>query len=167
MTDGPASVPAGAQPGGGSVACPRCSVLNPGGSNFCAACGTALPTDEGPSTGALPELGVDVPGEGEVGQLVVIRGSLAGARYALDKELMQIGRHPDSDVFLDDVTVSRRHAEVQRRPDGQHVLTDVGSLNGTYLNNERVESAALREGAQIQIGKFRLVFVIGQLGGAA
>lgn len=167
MTDGPASVPAGAQPGGGSVACPRCSVLNPGGSNFCAACGTALPADEGPSTGALPELGVDVPGEGEVGQLVVVRGATAGARYALDAEVTRIGRHPDSDVFLDDVTVSRRHAEVHRRGDGQYLLSDVGSLNGTYLNNERVDSAVLREGAQLQVGKFRLVFVIGPLGGPA
>jgi pSer/pThr/pTyr-binding forkhead associated (FHA) protein len=142
-------------------------VSNPGGANFCSACGTPLPVDDGPSTGALPEVGVDVPGEGEVGQLVVVRGPLAGARYALEREVTSVGRHPDSDVFLDDVTVSRRHAEVHRRDDGQYLLTDVGSLNGTYLNNERVESAALREGAQIQVGKFRLVFVIGQLGGSA
>lgn len=167
MTDEGSSASPGGVPAGGGVVCPRCSVANPPGANFCSACGTPLPADEGPSTGAMQQVGVDVPGDGEVGQLVVIRGSLAGARYALDKELVQIGRHPDSDVFLDDVTVSRRHAEVLRRPDGQYVLTDVGSLNGTYLNNERVETAALREGAQIQIGKFRLVFVIGQLGGAA
>lgn len=167
MTEGAAPEQAGGGPVDGGVMCPRCSLLNPAGANFCSACGTALPVDDGPSTGALPELGVDVPGEGEVGQLVVIRGSMAGARYALTKAVTTIGRHPDSDLFLDDVTVSRRHAEVQRRDDGQYLLGDVGSLNGTYLNNERVESAALREGAQIQVGKFRLVFVIGQLGGPA
>lgn len=148
------------------VVCPRCSVLNPGGARFCTACGAELPEEEA-ATGSLTEVGVDVPGAGEVGQLIVTRGATAGARYALGAGTTSIGRHPDSDVFLDDITVSRRHAEVRRSSDGLFLLADVGSLNGTYLDGDRVEEAALREGAQIQVGKFRLVFVIGELGGHA
>jgi hypothetical protein len=159
----------GPGPGGGTgtVVCPRCSVTNLAGANYCSACGAELPADDGPATGALPEIGVDVPGEGEVGQLVVTRGATAGARYALSDGTTTIGRHPDSDVFLDDVTVSRRHAEISRGPEGVYLLKDVGSLNGTYLDGDRVDEVSLREGAQIQVGKFRLVFVIGELGGRA
>lgn len=149
------------------VVCPRCGMENPTGANFCSACGAELPAEEEVATGRLPLVGVDMAGAGEVGQLVVTRGATAGARYALTSELTRIGRHPDSDVFLDDVTVSRRHAEVARTPEGVYVLRDVGSLNGTYLDGERIEEVALREGAQVQIGKFRLVFVIGELGGRA
>jgi hypothetical protein len=149
------------------LACPRCSVVNPPGANFCTACGSELPPDDEPITDALPQLGVDVPGPGEVGQLVITRGATAGARYALSSEVTTVGRHPDSTIFLDDVTVSRRHAEVRRLPDGQYLLSDVGSLNGTYLDGARVEEAMLREGGQVQVGKFRLVFVIGSLGGGA
>jgi len=149
------------------VICPVCSVANVVGSNFCTACGSALPAEDDNVTGAFPVVGLDVPAEGEVGQLVVTRGPTAGSRYALDESLTSIGRHPDSGIFLDDVTVSRRHSEIRRGADGQYVLSDVGSLNGTYLDGERVEEAVLREGAQIQVGKYRLVFVIGTLGGAA
>lgn len=147
--------------------CPVCSVSNAVGANYCTACGAALPADDETATGSFPLLGVDVPAEGEVGQLVVTRGPTAGSRYALVEALTAIGRHPDSGIFLDDVTVSRRHAEIRRSSEGQYVLTDVGSLNGTYLDGERVEEALLREGAQVQVGKYRLVFVIGTLGGAA
>ncbi|MCB1269058.1 MAG: FHA domain-containing protein [Microthrixaceae bacterium] len=111
-------------------------------------------------------LGVDVPDAGEVGQLVVTRGPTAGSRYALDEDVVTIGRHPDSTIFLDDVTVSRRHAEIVHTESGYEVV-DVGSLNGTYLDGDRVEEAVLREGAQVQVGKYRLVFVIGTLGGGA
>ncbi|MFZ4669487.1 MAG: FHA domain-containing protein [Microthrixaceae bacterium] len=149
------------------IVCPRCSLLNAAGANFCSACGAELPDDDERTTGSIPQIGVDVAGEGEVGQLVVTRGSTAGAKYALTDAITTIGRHPQSSVFLDDITVSRRHAEVLRSDDGTFVLRDVGSLNGTYLDGERVPEALLREGAQIQIGKFRLVFVIGELGGAA
>jgi pSer/pThr/pTyr-binding forkhead associated (FHA) protein len=148
------------------VTCPRCSVLNAPTANFCSACGTTLPGDE-QVTGTYPQAGVDVPSEGEVGQLVVTRGATAGARYALTGSETTIGRHPDSSIFLDDVTVSRRHARVVQEDSGQYAIEDVGSLNGTYLDGERVEQAVLREGAQIQVGKFRLVFVIGTLGGHA
>jgi pSer/pThr/pTyr-binding forkhead associated (FHA) protein len=92
--------------------------------------------------------------------LVVRRGPNAGARFLLDHDVTTSGRHPDSDIFLDDVTVSRRHAEFHRGPGG-FTVRDVGSLNGTYVNRERVESATLSNGDEVQIGKFRLVFVAG------
>ena len=93
--------------------------------------------------------------------LVVRRGPNEGSKYTLDAEVTRAGRHPDSDIFLDDITVSRRHAEVIRRADGFHVV-DVGSLNGTYVNRDRVEEARLSNGDELQIGKFKLVFFTGQ-----
>jgi len=92
--------------------------------------------------------------------LVVRRGPNAGARFLLDHDVTTSGRHPDSDIFLDDVTVSRRHAEFHRGGAG-FTVRDVGSLNGTYVNRERVESATLSNGDEVQIGKFRLVFIAG------
>ena len=92
--------------------------------------------------------------------LVVRRGPNAGARFLLDHDVTTSGRHPDSDIFLDDVTVSRRHAEFHRGGAG-FTVRDVGSLNVTYVNRERVESATLSNGDEVQIGKFRLVFIAG------
>jgi pSer/pThr/pTyr-binding forkhead associated (FHA) protein len=92
--------------------------------------------------------------------LVVRRGPNAGSRFLLDTDVTTAGRHPESDIFLDDVTVSRRHAEF-RREAGVFVVRDVGSLNGTYVNRERVESATLANGDEVQVGKFRLVFLSG------
>jgi pSer/pThr/pTyr-binding forkhead associated (FHA) protein len=92
--------------------------------------------------------------------LVVKRGPNAGSRFQLDKEVVSAGRHPQSDIFLDDVTVSRRHAEFRRTPQGYEV-SDVGSLNGTYVNREPIESSTLSNGDEVQIGKFRLVFLTG------
>jgi pSer/pThr/pTyr-binding forkhead associated (FHA) protein len=92
--------------------------------------------------------------------LVVRRGPNAGARFLLDHDVTTSGRHPDSDIFLDDVTVSRRHAEFHRES-GTFTVRDVGSLNGTYVNRERVETATLSSGDEVQIGKFRLVFIAG------
>jgi hypothetical protein len=92
--------------------------------------------------------------------LIVRRGPNAGARFLLDRDVTTSGRHPDSDIFLDDVTVSRRHAEFHRGPGG-FTVRDVGSLNGTYVNRERVESATLNNGDEVQIGKFRMVFIAG------
>jgi pSer/pThr/pTyr-binding forkhead associated (FHA) protein len=98
---------------------------------------------------------------GTIGMLVVKRGPNAGSKFVLDSDLTRAGRHPDSDIFLDDVTVSRRHAEVVHGSDG-YVLRDVGSLNGTYLNRERIETEApLQNGDELQIGKFKLVFFSG------
>jgi pSer/pThr/pTyr-binding forkhead associated (FHA) protein len=91
---------------------------------------------------------------------VVRRGPNAGSRFLLDTEVTTAGRHPESDIFLDDVTVSRRHAEF-RREAGVFTVRDVGSLNGTYVNRERVESATLANADEVQIGKFRLVFLAG------
>jgi pSer/pThr/pTyr-binding forkhead associated (FHA) protein len=92
--------------------------------------------------------------------LVVKRGPNAGSRFLLDQPTTSAGRHPDSDIFLDDVTVSRRHAEF--RVDGSEFqVVDVGSLNGTYVNREPVDAAPLANGDEVQIGKFRLVFLTG------
>jgi hypothetical protein len=92
--------------------------------------------------------------------LVVRRGPNAGSRFLLDADVTTAGRHPESDIFLDDITVSRRHAEFVREGDG-FALRDVGSLNGTYLNRERIEHAVLAGGDEVQIGKYRLVFLAG------
>ena len=92
--------------------------------------------------------------------LVVKRGPNAGSRFLLDQASTSAGRHPDSDIFLDDVTVSRRHAEF-RLESGEFQVVDVGSLNGTYVNREPVDSATLTNGDEVQIGKFRLVFLTG------
>ena len=104
------------------------------------------------SFGALP------PGSA---LLLVMRGPNAGSRFRLDGELTTAGRHPDSDIFLDDVTVSRRHAEFYRSG-ARFTVRDVGSLNGTYVNRERIEEAELTGGDEVQIGKFRLLFLTSQ-----
>ncbi|ALA67476.1 oxoglutarate dehydrogenase inhibitor Odhl [Corynebacterium lactis] len=93
--------------------------------------------------------------------LVVKRGPNAGSRFLLDQAVTTAGRHPDSDIFLDDVTVSRRHAEFRKDGD-QFEVVDVGSLNGTYVNREPKNSAVLSNGDEVQVGKFRLVFLIGR-----
>jgi len=92
--------------------------------------------------------------------LVVLHGPNAGARFLLDSDEVSSGRHPDSDIFLDDVTVSRKHATF-RREGGVFLVRDVGSLNGTYVNRERIDEAVLRTRDEVQIGKFRLVFYAG------
>jgi pSer/pThr/pTyr-binding forkhead associated (FHA) protein len=97
---------------------------------------------------------------GDPAMLVVTRGPGSGSRYALDRPETRIGRHPEAHLFLDDVTVSRRHALVSE-VDGTFVLTDQASLNGTYVGNERVDSRVLASGDELQIGRFRLLFLIG------
>jgi pSer/pThr/pTyr-binding forkhead associated (FHA) protein len=89
--------------------------------------------------------------------LIVQRGPNAGSRFLLNTDQVSAGRHQDSDIFLDDISVSRRHATFTRTPDGT-VLTDRGSLNGTYVNRDLVDSTLLRHGDEVQIGKFRLIF---------
>nr|WP_245827896.1 FHA domain-containing protein [Sinomonas mesophila] len=91
--------------------------------------------------------------------LIAHSGPNAGARFLLDSDVTTAGRHPDADIFLDDVTVSRRHAEFRRAGTGFEVV-DAGSLNGTYVNHDRVDQVALRTGAEVQIGKFRLTFYL-------
>lgn len=93
--------------------------------------------------------------------LIVLRGPNTGARFLLDDEEVSVGRHTSSDIFLDDVTVSRRHAVFARTGDGYEVR-DTGSLNGTYVNRERIDTAPLEQGDEVQIGKFRLVHYRGR-----
>jgi hypothetical protein len=95
--------------------------------------------------------------------LVVQRGPSAGSRFLLDTDVVSAGRHPDSEIFLDDVTVSRRHAEFRRGPDG-YTVADVGSLNGTYVNRDRIDEVALQGGDEVQIGKYRLVYFASHAG---
>ena len=143
---------------------------NPPESNFCSSCGSTLDLmDDRTITLTAVDPLQDAPGPeddlvipvGELakgtGVLIVRAGSQAGARFTLDSDITRLGRHPGSEISLDDITVSRRHAEVQRTEDG-YAVADSGSLNGTYVNQERVEHATLRHGDELQIGKFRLVF---------
>lgn len=113
-----------------------------------------------------PDSGLSAEDEATIGALrpgtallVVVRGPNNGARFLLDDAEVTSGRHPDSDIFLDDVTVSRRHAQLLRSPDGIEVQ-DSGSLNGTYLNDRRIERAPLAEGDRLQVGKYKLLFVL-------
>ncbi|MPZ68974.1 MAG: FHA domain-containing protein [Actinobacteria bacterium] len=152
--------------------CTNCGHRNPEGANFCSSCGAAL-TGEGSDTTitfAPAELEADLEEEihispeeleGGRGVLVVKRGPNAGSKFFLDSETTEVGRNPDSDIFLDDITVSRRHAEITQKEGEGFKLNDVGSLNGTYVNKERVEEATLRSGDEIQIGKFKLIFLTG------
>ncbi|MPZ72932.1 MAG: FHA domain-containing protein [Nitriliruptorales bacterium] len=148
--------------------CTHCGHENPAGANFCGNCGRPLPGTGDTTTGALrfdesaepvdlADAGIDTS-ELEAGTalLVGVRGSNRGARFLLDRDVITAGRHPDSDIFLDDITVSRRHAEF-RRDDQRFWVHDVGSLNGTYVNGERAEDQLLQTGDEVQIGKFKLV----------
>jgi pSer/pThr/pTyr-binding forkhead associated (FHA) protein len=136
--------------------CRQCGHQNESGANFCSSCGSPLPHED-EATLSLTELAELPPG---MGMLVVRRGPNAGSRYVLDSEVTALGRHPDSDIFLDDITVSRRHAVV-RRVEGGYEVSDVGSLNGTYVDHKRVDTAPLDHLADLQIGRFVLVFLVG------
>lgn len=89
--------------------------------------------------------------------LIVTRGPNLGARFLLDADVTVAGRHPNADIFLDDVTVSRKHVEF-RRESGEFQIIDLGSLNGTYMLGERVDRAPLKNGNDVQIGKFKMIF---------
>jgi hypothetical protein len=164
-----------------SVYCTGCGEANPDGARFCSQCGTPLMRGQGERTTETTSMisvgGGDVAdtefGDDSVADaatldalpagtalLVVRRGPNAGSRFLLDSDLTLVGRHPDSDIFLDDVTVSRRHAEFYRQG-GRFTVRDVGSLNGTYVNRERIEETDLSGGDEVQVGKFRLVFLLG------
>jgi pSer/pThr/pTyr-binding forkhead associated (FHA) protein len=150
------------------VYCPECGFQNPEASNYCAKCGALLVRDEGGSDTTMsytPEEGEEEAGTilEEIkaeGPALVVRsgGGRAGELFVLEKEETTVGRSPDCDVFLDDVTVSRRHALVVRR-DAQFFIEDRGSLNGTFLNRRRIESGPLEDGDELQIGKYKLTFL--------
>jgi pSer/pThr/pTyr-binding forkhead associated (FHA) protein len=151
------------------VFCNQCGHRNPPDSSFCSSCGSPLdvqsdrtitlapvdPLQESSSTdddivvpmGELPT---------DTAVLIVRGGAQAGDRFTLGDGRIRLGRHPDSEIVLDDITVSRRHASIERTADG-YVVTDAGSLNGTYVNQARIDQAVLQHGDELQVGKFRLV----------
>lgn len=159
-----------------NVFCNHCGHGHPEGRDFCSSCGAVLErsTRGDPATKTIkftPVGAVGEAGENEVcvavgdvpsgaGVLAVMRGPDAGSRYLLSAGVTTLGRQPDNDIFLDDVTVSRRQAEIIGAG-GTFTVCDLDSLNGTYLNGERTEEAALHSGDELQIGKFQLVFVAG------
>ena len=151
------------------VFCNHCGHRNPPDSMFCSSCGSALdlqgdrtitltavdPLQEspGPEDDVIIPMG-ELPTDNAV--LIVRSGPQAGDRFTLLNDLTRLGRHPDSEIMLDDITVSRRHVAIERTPEG-YVATDAGSLNGTYVNQERIDRAVLKHGDELQVGKFRLV----------
>src|SRR3954466_14990717 len=158
-----------------SVYCTQCGHANPEDARFCSRCGSPLSAPAPVAADTTSTISPEAL-EAETGQtllpdraaleqlppgtalLVVMRGPNSGSRFLLDSDLTTAGRHPQSDIFLDDVTVSRRHVEFRRVPDGSFTVADVGSLNGTYVNRERIDQVALSNGDEVQIGKYRLFF---------
>jgi len=159
------------------IVCINCGHHNLPPARFCSSCGAVLDSSDAGEETTITFAPVDATGEvldeevalaiGELSEsaamVVVKRGPNAGSKFVLENEVTRAGRHPDSDIFLDDITVSRRHAEIHRGAEG-YTVRDAGSLNGTYLNRERIDDASLANGDELQIGKFRLVFFVG--GGA-
>jgi hypothetical protein len=146
------------------IVCPGCAARNRRDARFCARCGHALDADATARLDDVEDVQDDVVdlAEGEKlasATLVVLRGPTAGSRLAVVEVVTSIGRATDSAVFLDDVTVSRKHAEIRRLGD-RFLIRDVGSLNGTYVNGERVEEAQLSNGDDLQVGKFKLRFLL-------
>ncbi|MFI1488477.1 FHA domain-containing protein [Streptomyces sp. NPDC020747] len=191
-SNAPAGQPRQEDPSMSALVCTRCGNRNAEASRFCSNCGAPLragATPERPSetTSTISISGLEAYDAEVTGQtqmpmlspeaqaavdalplgsalLVVRRGPNSGSRFLLDGELTTAGRHPQSDIFLDDVTVSRRHVEFRRVSDGSFTVADVGSLNGTYVNRERIDSVPLSNGDEVQIGKYRLVFHASQRG---
>jgi pSer/pThr/pTyr-binding forkhead associated (FHA) protein len=174
--------------------CTNCGKQNPDDARFCAQCGTRMVTADAsapagaagsgePAVESTATITFGAPEKVESDErrlnhadsaavdalphghalLVVQRGPSAGSRFLLDTDLVTAGRHPESEIFLDDVTVSRRHAEF-RRTSGGFTVSDVGSLNGTYVNRDRIDEVALQDGDEVQIGKYRLVFFASHAG---
>ncbi|MHC0432847.1 FHA domain-containing protein [Streptomyces sp. O3] len=188
----PAGQPRQEEPSMSALVCTRCGNRNAEASRFCSNCGAPLragASAERPSetTSTISISGLEAYEAEATGQnpvptlspeaqaavdalpfgsalLVVRRGPNSGSRFLLDGDLTTAGRHPQSDIFLDDVTVSRRHVEFRRGADGAFTAADVGSLNGTYVNREPVDSVVLANGDEVQIGKYRLVFYASQRG---
>lgn len=160
----------------GQVYCTHCGHQNPAEANFCGNCGRPLHApSEAATTGSLRpeeleafEVAERLDAQSVLSELArgtallhVLRGPNEGARYLLDSDVVTVGRHPDSDIFLDDITVSRRHAEL-RRDDNGFSVHDVGSLNGTYVNGRRVEDQVVTTGDELQVGKFKLMAIVAE-----
>jgi len=153
------------------IYCPECGFQNQEAANYCSKCGAALVHDpaEGDTTmtftpdegeeGEGPPIAEEITAEGPA---LVVRsgGGRAGEHFSPQGERTTIGRSPDCDIFLDDVTVSRKHA-VLVQDDGRFTIEDQGSLNGTYVNRRRIDSSPLSDGDELQIGKYRLTFLLG------
>lgn len=146
--------------------CSQCGHQNTDGANFCSACGQSLLAVGDDLTvtfhTTLPDGDlVDVTlgsSDSAPAALVINRGPDSGQVYLLDRDVVVAGRNPEAEIFLDDVTVSRRHAEIRRIGNG-YTVVDAGSLNGTYVNTQRVGEQTLHAGDEVQIGKFHLVFL--------
>ncbi|WP_330456601.1 FHA domain-containing protein [Streptomyces sp. NBC_00820] len=185
-SNAPAGLPRQEDPSMSVLVCTRCGNRNAENARFCSHCGAPLRAGVAPeraseTTSTISISGIEAYDAEVTGQtavpmlspeaqaavdalpqgsalLVVRRGPNSGSRFLLDGDLTTAGRHPQSDIFLDDVTVSRRHVEFRRSPDGSFTVADVGSLNGTYVNREPIDQVALSNGDEVQIGKYRLVF---------
>ncbi|HEX7740035.1 MAG TPA: FHA domain-containing protein [Marmoricola sp.] len=170
--------------------CTRCGSQQPDDARFCSQCGNPIEGSSADAASTAPAettatISLGGPARPEPEErvalndddaeavaalpdgsalLVVLRGPGAGSRYLLDTDVVTAGRHPDSDIFLDDITVSRRHVEFRRDGDG-FTVHDVGSLNGTYLNRDRVDDASLSNGDEVRIGKFRLNYFVHEADG--
>jgi pSer/pThr/pTyr-binding forkhead associated (FHA) protein len=149
------------------VYCPECGFQNPEAANYCAKCGALLVKEESGETtmtftpeDSEEEGQPDLEDFGIKGPALVVRsgGGRAGETFTLDGDRTTVGRSPDCEIFLDDVTVSRRHAVVERK--GSELrIEDLGSLNGTFLNRKRIDNGPLSDGDELQIGKYRLTFL--------
>jgi hypothetical protein len=150
------------------VYCPECGFQNLESANYCSRCGALLVTEEAVDDPTMTFSAEEIEEDGGVGleelgvegPTLVVRsgGGRAGEQFPLERTQTTIGRTPDCDIFLDDVTVSRRHAIVAKGA-RTFTLEDLGSLNGTFLNRHRVEQADLENGDEVQIGKYRLIFL--------
>jgi len=147
-----------------SIFCNQCGHENPPGSRFCSSCGSELQAHHDHHTEGL-DVSPEVEGHtGGVAFLVVTAGHRAGTRFPIAGDQATVGRHPDSDVFLDDITVSRRHVDLVATETG-YTLSDVGSLNGTYVNGQRIDGEVmLTNGDEVQVGKFKLLYLLGSTG---
>jgi pSer/pThr/pTyr-binding forkhead associated (FHA) protein len=149
------------------VTCRRCGEILNANANFCWSCGAPQHDSSSPETVAVPVVSADErldpdattePTSRMLDVLVVATGELAGDRFDLTNEIVTVGRHEASDVFLDDVSVSRHHGLFTKTASGRVTVRDLNSLNGTYVNGARVDETVLHSGDEVQIGKFKLIF---------
>jgi pSer/pThr/pTyr-binding forkhead associated (FHA) protein len=148
------------------IYCPECGFQSPEAATYCSRCGALLVREAGENTVSLgpDEIGEEtmvLPADAISGPALVVRsgGGRAGESFQAIGDRTLIGRSPDCDVFLDDVTVSRKHAELDRNGE-TFTIRDLGSLNGTFVNRQRIESAALEDDDELQIGKYRMTFLL-------